>query len=81
MAVLHRFYCTPYFLCQTDQLQIKAKQLYTDFFQKINFFKIFYQEYNWSSNSFDPDQDQHSVGPDLGPNCLQRSSADNKIFH
>ena len=28
------------------------------------------------SNSLDPDQDQHSVGPDLGPNCLQRLSAD-----
>ena len=24
------------------------------------------------SNSFDPDQDGHSVGPDLGPNCFQR---------
>ena len=24
------------------------------------------------SNGLDPDQDQHSVGPDLGPNCLQR---------
>ena len=23
------------------------------------------------SNSLDPDQDRHSVGPDLGPNCLQ----------
>ena len=30
------------------------------------------------SNSLDPDQDRHSVGPDLGPNCLQRSSADDK---
>ena len=28
------------------------------------------------SNSLDPDQDRHSVGPDLGPNCLQRLSAD-----
>ena len=28
------------------------------------------------SNGWDPDQDQHSVGPDLGPNCLQRLSAD-----
>ena len=27
------------------------------------------------SNSLDPDQDQHSVGPDLGQNCLQRLSA------
>ena len=24
------------------------------------------------SKSLDPDQDRHSVGPDLGPNCLQR---------
>ena len=24
------------------------------------------------SNSLDPDQDRHSVGPDLVPNCLQR---------
>ena len=23
------------------------------------------------SNSLDPDQDRHSVDPDLGPNCLQ----------
>ena len=30
------------------------------------------------SNSLDPDQAQHFVGPDLGPNCLQRLSADNK---
>ena len=30
------------------------------------------------SNSFDPDQDRHSVGPDLGPNCLQMLSADDK---
>ena len=29
------------------------------------------------SNSLDPDQAQHFVGPDLGPNCLQRLSADN----
>ena len=25
-------------------------------------------------NSLDPDQDRHAVGPDLGPNCLQRLS-------
>ena len=24
------------------------------------------------SNGFNPDQDQLSLGPDLGPNCLQR---------
>ena len=28
------------------------------------------------SNSLDPDQDLHSVGPDLDPDCLQRLSAD-----
>ena len=26
-------------------------------------------------DGLDPDQDQRSVGPDLGPNCLQRLSA------
>ena len=30
----------------------------------------------WVSNSLDPDQARHFVGPDLGPNCLQRLSAD-----
>ena len=28
------------------------------------------------SNSLDPDQALHYVRPDLGPNCLQRLSAD-----
>ena len=28
------------------------------------------------SNSLDPDQARQNVGPDLGPNCLQRLSAD-----
>ena len=28
------------------------------------------------SNSLDPDQARHYVGPDLDPNCLQRLSAD-----
>ena len=30
------------------------------------------------SNSLDPDQDQHNVGPDLDLNCLQRLSSDKK---
>ena len=30
------------------------------------------------SNSFDQDQDRHNVGPDLGPNCLQRLSAEDQ---
>ena len=28
------------------------------------------------SNSLDPDQARHFVGPEMGPNCLQRLSAD-----
>ena len=28
------------------------------------------------SNGVDPDQDRHFVSPNLGPNCLQRLSAD-----
>ena len=30
------------------------------------------------SKGLDPDQDYHSVGPDLDPNCLLRLSADDK---
>ena len=48
-------------------------------FLKINFSK----HSSWNNirvlNGLDPDQDPHSVCPDLGPNCLQRLSADNKI--
>ena len=31
------------------------------------------------SNSLDPDQDRQKVGPDLGPTCFQRLSADDKL--
>ena len=43
-------------------------------FLKINFFEIFFTIR--VPNSLDFDQAQRFVGPDLGPNCLQRSSAD-----
>ena len=33
------------------------------------------------SNRFDPDQPRHSVGPDLGPMCLRRSAAGDKICY
>ena len=33
------------------------------------------------SNSFDPDQAGRSVGANLGPSCLQRLSAEDKICH
>ena len=48
-------------------------------FFKIIFFKKFLQEYYQSVNGLDPDQARHSVGSDLGPNCLQRSSVDDEI--
>ena len=32
------------------------------------------------SNSLDPDQARHFVGPDLDSNCLQRLSADDKVI-
>ena len=31
------------------------------------------------SNGLDPDQDRHSVVPDLGPNCLQRYQQMTKV--
>ena len=40
--------------------------------------ELFFQEHYPSGNSLDPDQDRHSVDPDLGTNCLQRLSADDK---
>ena len=52
-----------------------------DLFYKINFSKKFLQEhYQRETNSLDPDQDWHFVGPDLGPYCLQKLSIDDKCF-
>ena len=50
-------------------------------FYKINFFNFSFSKNAFTntiivSNSLDPDQAQHSVGPGLGPNCLRRLSAD-----
>ena len=46
-----------------------------DFFQ-INFSKKSLWNAIRMSNRLDADQAQHSVGPDLGLNCLQKLSAD-----
>ena len=48
-------------------------------FFKINFFKNSFRNTIRVSNGLDPDQDRQNVGPDLGPKCLQRLSADDKI--
>ena len=37
---------------------------------------IFFSETIRVSNSLDPDQARHFVGPDLGPNCLQSLSSE-----
>ena len=47
------------------------------FYFKISFFNCFRNTYR-VSNSLDPDQDQYSICPDPGSNCLQRLSADDK---
>ena len=48
-----------------------------DFNLKLIFSKNSFRNTIRVPNRLDPDQDQHSVGPNLGPNCLQRFSADN----
>ena len=66
---------------------ISTKSLLGNFFMLFGRLLIFFIKINLSkknsfrhtfrvSNSLDPDLAQHFVGPDLGPNCLQRLSAD-----
>ena len=45
-----------------------------DFFQNQFFSKNSFRNTIRVSNSLDPDQARHFVGPDLGPTCLQRLS-------
>ena len=47
-------------------------------FFEINFSKNSFKNTIRVSNSLDPEQDPHFVGPDQGPNRLQRLSADYK---
>ena len=44
----------------------------------IIFSKLNLKNNSLSANSLDPDQDQHSIGLELGPKCLQRLSTDDK---
>ena len=44
-------------------------------FSKSIFLKNYFRNTIRVSNSLDSDQDRHSVGPDLDPNCLQSLSA------
>ena len=44
------------------------------FFMKSSFLKCSFRYTIKVSNNLDPDQARPFVGPDLGPNCLQRLS-------
>ena len=48
------------------------------FFSKSTFSKNYFGNTTREANGLDPDQDRQNVGSDLGPNCLQRLSADDK---
>ena len=41
-------------------------------FSKLAFLKNSFRNTIRVSNSVDPDQARHFVGPDMGPNCLQK---------
>ena len=49
-------------------------------FPKVFFFKNSFRNTVRVSKGLDPDQDRPIVGPDLGTNCLQRLSADDKTL-
>ena len=48
------------------------------FFHNITFSKIAFRN-TIRMSKLEPDQANHFVGPDLGPNCLQRLSTDDTI--
>ena len=56
------------------KLSILYMQSANFFRQKLNFSINSFKNTIKVSNSLDPDQSGHYVGPDLGPNCLQRLS-------
>ena len=58
---------------QNVQSKFQSSWNPANFFFKINIFKKFFKEHCQSVKQFGS-----FVGPDLSPNCLQRSSADDK---
>ena len=48
------------------------------FFSELLFSKSSLRNTIMVSNGLDPDQDGHFISPDMGSNCLQRLSADDK---
>ena len=49
------------------------------FFFRMLIFKKSFRNTIRVSNSLDPDQAGHFIGPDVGPNCLQRLSVDDEV--
>ena len=50
----------------------------------VRYFFMFFiklRNTNKEPNRFEPDRVRHFVGPDLGPSCLQRLSADDNTRH
>ena len=62
-------------LCPRNWEIFHAFMSSADFF-KINFWGNFFQEYHQSVKQFGSRSGPTFVGPDLGPNCLQKLSAD-----
>ena len=66
--------------------KLHAGYFFHDFLSSAGIFQHYFSSIKYSfrnikislSNSLDPDQDQRSVGPDLGLNRLQRLSPDDK---
>ena len=62
---------------RTRDLRSRVKHSTTEPLCSLNFFlKNAFRNTTKVSNSLDPDQARRFVGPDLGPNCFQISSAD-----
>ena len=51
------------------------------YFSNLTFLKKSFRYTFIVSKSLDPDRDRHSFIPDLGLNCSQRLSADDKSLH
>ena len=57
---------------------LSSADFFQNYFLKKKKKSNLYEHYFRMPNGLDQDQDRHSVGPDLGSNCLQRLSADDK---
>ena len=64
-----------------DQIKHLHARYFSWFFSSADFLKNNFFKKHLGVNSLNPDQARHFVGPDLAPKCLQRLSADDKIYH